>query len=163
MSTPGSPESLSLRPIGIVRSDVAAASGQRWEEPVSRIEVEERYLPALEGVEAFSHIIVLFHFHELAGEALPLQVRPEGRPDMPLVGLFATRSPRRPNPLGLTVVELLERRENVLTVRGLDALDGTPVLDIKPYLPRGDRVQPSRLPDWLGRLWAAQDEERDHG
>jgi tRNA-Thr(GGU) m(6)t(6)A37 methyltransferase TsaA len=156
-------ESVFLRPIGTVRNGVTEGGGVRWEKLVSSVEVDERYLPALQGIEAFSHIIVLFHFDRLALEAPTLQIRPEGRPEMPLVGLFATRSPRRPNPVGLTVVELLERKENVLTVRGLDALDGTPVLDLKPYLPRGDQVQPSRLPEWLRQLWAAHDEEWDHG
>ena len=73
------------------------------------------------------------------------------RPDLPLVGLFSTRSPVRPNPLGLAVVRLVERRGNVLKVIGLDAIDGTPVLDIKGYLP-GDAVAGARYPEWVGRL-----------
>ena len=71
------------------------------------------------------------------------------REDLPLVGLFATRSPRRPNPIGVTTVRLLERRGNVLRVLGLDALDGTPVLDIKPYLPYGDCIQDTHVPEWV--------------
>ena len=143
-----------LRPIGVVRNGIAEDTGVRWEEVVSRVELEERYLPAMEGIEGFSHLVVLFCFHRRPAEPLPLQVHPEQREDLPLVGVLATRSPRRPNPIGETVVELLRREGNVLTVRGLDALDGTPVLDLKPYLPRGDRIEAARVPPWLERLWA---------
>ncbi len=148
-----------LRPIGIVHNDVTSGEAD-WEEIVSRIEVREDLLPALEGVEEFSHLIILFYFDRLPPSPSPLQVRPERRPEMPLVGVLATRSPQRPNPIGLTAVELLRRERNVLWVRGLDAFDGTPVLDIKPYLPRGDHLEEVRLPDWLRRLWTLHDQER---
>ena len=69
------------------------------------------------------------------------------------MGIFATRTPWRPNPIGLQVVELVAREGNVLTVRGLDALNGSPVLDVKPYLPRGDAVAGARTPEWVGRLF----------
>jgi len=152
MSEGPSPD-IVLRPIGVVRNRIAEPEGVRWQEVVSRVEVEERYLPALEGIEGFSHLLILFYFHARDREPA-LQVRPEGRADMPLVGVLATRSPRRPTPIGETVVELLQREGNALIVRGLDALDGTPVLDIKPYLPRGDQVEGARVPPWLERLWA---------
>jgi tRNA (Thr-GGU) A37 N-methylase len=79
---------------------------------------------------------------------------------MPLVGFFCTRTPLRPNPISLTVVELVERVHNVLHVRNLDMYDGTHVLDIKPYLTRGDSQPEARVPDWMLRLWAIHDEER---
>jgi tRNA (Thr-GGU) A37 N-methylase len=67
---------------------------------------------------------------------------------MPYIGIFALCTPRRPNPIGITVVEIVERDENRLVVRGLDAIDGTPVLDIKPYMPTGD----ASVPEWVDRL-----------
>jgi tRNA (Thr-GGU) A37 N-methylase len=79
---------------------------------------------------------------------------------LPLVGVFATRSPKRPNPIAITVVPLLRLEGNVLHVKGLDMADGTPVLDIKPYLTRGDRVEDARVAEWLHRLWEANDRER---
>lgn len=159
---PDTPGGILLHPIGVVHNDVT--SGEvRWEEIVSRIEVREDLLPALEGVEEFSHLLILFYFDRLPPEAAPLQVHPERRPEMPLVGVLATRSPHRPNPIGLTAVELLRREGNVLWVRGLDAFDGTPVLDIKPYLPRGDHLEEVRIPDWLRRLWSLHDRERQDG
>ncbi len=79
---------------------------------------------------------------------------------MPLVGLFGTRTPLRPNPISLTIVRLAERRENVLHVCNLDMYDGTPVLDIKPYLTRGDCHPLATGPDWIYRLWAIHDAQR---
>ncbi|MPN59153.1 hypothetical protein SDC9_206873 [bioreactor metagenome] len=75
-------------------------------------------------------------------------MHPRGRKDLPLVGLFATRSPARPNPIGISVVRLIKVDKNLLTVRGLDAIDGTPVLDVKPYLPQNDRIENPVIPEW---------------
>ncbi|MDD5082968.1 MAG: TrmO family methyltransferase, partial [Dehalococcoidales bacterium] len=72
--------------------------------------------------------------------------------DMPEVGIFAQRAKHRPNPIGVSAVKLISVRGNVLTVRGLDAIDGTPVLDIKPYFPSFDRVEEPSVPEWVGRL-----------
>ena len=145
---------ITLEPVGIVRNNIAQRMMRGWEEIVSEVIIEERWAEALEGIEDFSHIIVLFWMHRLPAEQrLNTQTHPQGRQDLPLVGIFVTRSPRRPNPVGLTVVELLERNGNRLKVRGLDALEGSPVLDIKPYLPRSDRVACPRVPWWVERLW----------
>lgn len=151
-------EPIVLRPIGVVRNGIAQAAGVRWEEVVSHIELEEVYEPALQGIEEFSHLLILFFFHRPERPAA-LQVHPEERQDLPLVGVFATRSPHRPTPIGVTTVELLGREGTVLTVRGLDALDGTPVLDIKPHLPRGDSPAQVRIPRWLEQLWTEADQE----
>jgi tRNA-Thr(GGU) m(6)t(6)A37 methyltransferase TsaA len=133
-----------IRPVGIVRA---------LEGGLSRIEIFEEYEPALLGVEGFSHLIILYWMHKLQeGERALLKVRPKGRQDLPLVGVFASRSRARPNPIGLTVVELVGRSGRELIVRGLDALDGSPVIDIKPYIPRSDRPSHARVPDWVGKL-----------
>jgi tRNA-Thr(GGU) m(6)t(6)A37 methyltransferase TsaA len=78
-------------------------------------------------------------------------VHPKRNQNLPLVGVFATRSPVRPNPMGMATVKLLEHRDNVLKVIGLDAIDGTPVLDIKPYIPGSDSPAAARTPDWLSK------------
>ncbi|HID87990.1 MAG TPA: tRNA (N6-threonylcarbamoyladenosine(37)-N6)-methyltransferase TrmO [Anaerolineae bacterium] len=143
-----------LRPIGVVRNEVPGPEPARWEDLVSEIVIDEELAEALKGIEGFSHLIVLFWMGKFEREVPPpLKVHPESRKELPLVGVFATRSPVRPNPIGLTTVELLGRRGNVLKVKGLDAFDDTPVLDIKPYLERGDRIENPAMPEWLLRLW----------
>jgi tRNA-Thr(GGU) m(6)t(6)A37 methyltransferase TsaA len=144
-----------LKPIGVVQNEFREGIPEGWETALHRIVLEPQWTPALEGIEEFSHIYVLFWLHGIHGE-IQLHVHPENRADLPEVGILATRTPRRPNPIGLQVVELVSREENVLTVRGLDALNGSPVLDLKPYLPRGDAVAGARTPEWLRKLFEVE-------
>jgi tRNA-Thr(GGU) m(6)t(6)A37 methyltransferase TsaA len=127
------------------------------------VEIDPAWSSALEGIEEFSHIWVVWWFDlSPAGRDLDsLQVRPEGRKEMPLRGVFATRSPRRPNPIAMTPVRLLAREGTRLQVEGLEAFEGTPILDLKPYLRRGDLIPEANTPAWLERLWRIHDEERD--
>jgi tRNA-Thr(GGU) m(6)t(6)A37 methyltransferase TsaA len=101
-------------------------------ELISKIVIGKEYAEGLDGIEDWSHLYVIFWMHRISDEKKTL-VCPRSEPDIPAVGIFATRAPIRPNPIGLTLVELMRRERNVLFVKGLDALDGTPVLDIKPY------------------------------
>lgn len=127
-----------LQPIGWVSNAIKyPAKGVNWREVVSTIEIEPRWAEGLDGIEEFGHILVVFWFHLAQKEPL-LKVHPRGDPSRPLRGVFSTRAPVRPNRIGVTVVKLLERRGNTLRVQGLDAFDGTPVLDIKPYFPPED-------------------------
>jgi tRNA (adenine37-N6)-methyltransferase len=113
------------------------------------LEVLEEFAPGLRDIEGFSHLYVIWAFHRADGFDLVAAPPCDDRTH----GVFATRSPRRPNPIGLTVVELLERRGASLRVRGVDMLDGTPVLDLKPYL--------SSVPEArLRRGWLAEAESR---
>lgn len=115
---------------------------------VSKVIVYSPYVTALDGVESYSHLFVIFYMHKVPlHEAGALKVHPRGRMDVRKVGVFSTRNRSRPNPIGLAVVKLLERRGNSLKVQGLDALDGTPVLDIKPYDPI-DVQKRVRVPRW---------------
>lgn len=157
----GQAAELTLRPIGRVKAVEGGPGGKRQAkgEGEALIVIDEAWADALEGIEEFSHVWVLWWFDQSTPPDSP-RVHPEGRPEMPLVGLFATRSPRRPNPLALTAVGLEGRQGNRLRVQGLDARDGTPVLDIKPYLRRGDRIPEATMPAWLERLWRIHDEER---
>jgi len=146
------PTELRLRPIGIVQNGVPPGTQDvYWEDVASEIVVSPEWAGALDGIEGFSHLWVIFYFSQSLPPDSP-RVHPQGRSDMPLVGRFATRAPFRPNPIGLTAVELLAVEDNRLRVRGLDTFDGTPVLDLKPYLPRGDSLPEARVPDWLTRL-----------
>jgi tRNA-Thr(GGU) m(6)t(6)A37 methyltransferase TsaA len=118
----------------------------------SQIIVHHELTEALVGIEDFSHLFVLFWLHEIpAKQQKTLKVHPRGRRDLPLLGIFATRSMLRPNPIGLTLVELVKVEGNVLTVRGLDAFDGTPVLDIKPFDP-WDTAKDAKVPRWWTKL-----------
>jgi len=145
--------SVRVEPIGVLRTGFEERIPDGWETAVATIEVKEAWLPALEGIEEFSHLIILFWLHRIPREGIQLKTHPQGRQDLPAVGIFATRTPYRPNPIGLQMVELVSREGNVLTVRGIDAYDGSPVLDIKPYLSRGDCLGETRIPDWLMTLW----------
>lgn len=141
---------LKLQPIGHVITD-ASQEELRHQSAVSKIIVDGKFVRALEGLEDFSHIYVLFWLHNRSRSSGALKVHPRGRPDIAKVGIFATRSPHRPNPIGLTLVRLLGKRGRVLTVKGLDAYNGTPVFDLKPH-DRWDSVSRLRVPQWWRRL-----------
>ena len=142
---------IKLKPIGYVHR---ATKQEKVKDRSLEAEIVIRrgLLEALNGIEEFSHISVLFYLHQVSTQRMKtLKVHPRGRIDMPLVGIYATRAPIRPNPIGLTVVELLKRRANILVVRGLDACDGTPVLDLKPY-DNWDAVTNIQVPEWRKTL-----------
>jgi len=141
-----------LKPIGLVRTEVRDEE-VRHREGISQLIFDECLTSALEGLEGFSHLFVLYWMHRVKEEDKVLKARPRERLDMPLLGVLATRSPHRPNPIGLTVVQLLERKANVLWVRGLDAFNGTPIIDIKPY-DSWDMRPDARMPEWWLRLEA---------
>ncbi len=141
---------MTLKAIGVVRNEVKQPLRHGWREIVSDIVVNSNLTEALDNLDEFSHIIVLYWMHQLpAGKQLSLKVHPMGKPELPLVGRFATRSPNRPNPVGQATVRLLERRGNILKVKGLDAIDGTPVIDIKPYIPGYDSASDAKAPPWI--------------
>jgi tRNA-Thr(GGU) m(6)t(6)A37 methyltransferase TsaA len=145
---------LSMQPIGYVKSPYASTQeipkglGAKHEmEGV--LEIRPEFEGGLKDIEGFSHLFVIWAFDRSEGFALEVTPPTDDRPH----GVFATRSPRRPNPIGLTVVELLGREGASLRVRGIDMLDGTPILDIKPYL--------SAVPaEELRRGWLAEAEAR---
>lgn len=148
------PDTVGLRPIGRVVHDCPDEQvGRRRRELVAEVVLDPALAPALDGIEGYSHVVVIFWMHRLGGGPRPLKVHPRGRLDLPEVGVLATRGPDHPNPLGLAVVELLEREGARLRVRGLDAWSGTPVLDIKPC-DDIDRPEQLRVPDWWRALRA---------
>ena len=143
-------ESVVFHPIGYVRNGVLQTPRRPdWHlEALSELVIDPKWAVGLEGMDGFSHIIVLFWFDRILEEAVPLRVHPMHREDLPLTGLFATRAPNRPNRVGVTVVQVVGHVGNVIRVKGLDALDGTPLLDIKPYLRSGDLVSEATEPPW---------------
>jgi len=142
---------MTLKAIGIVRNEVKQRPDGRdwWQELVSEIVIDPSLTEALDGLEEFSHIIVLWWMHLIPPGEVTLKVHPMRREELPLVGLFATRAPHRPNRIGKTTVRLLQRQGNILMVKGLEALDGSPVIDIKPYLPRYDSAPDAEVPQWI--------------
>lgn len=155
-------DELTLRPIGrVVRGRSPGAQDDHWEQAEAEIEIDATWAEALDGLEGFSHIWVVWWLDRFDGPPVQRKVRPERRQEMPLVGLLATRSPHRPNPLAMTAVRLLAHDGARLRVQGLDAYEGTPVLDIKPYLRRGDLISEATAPEWLNNLWRIHDEERE--
>ncbi len=141
-----------MRPIGFVKNEVEEKKDVAWGSNVSVIELQENYYDGLEGLEDFSHVIILYYLDK--AEYLKekhLKRRPQNRDDMPLRGIFSQRGKDRPNKIGMTSVEIVSVTEKNLTVKGLDAIDGTAVLDIKPYYPVYDKKDAS-VPEWVNRL-----------
>jgi tRNA-Thr(GGU) m(6)t(6)A37 methyltransferase TsaA len=140
-----------LHPIGFVRSQMKERTDKRLKltELFSEIEVDEKLSEALVGLKDFSHIIILYWMHLAHAETTNLTGHPMGNSEVPPQGLFALRAPNRPNPIGKATVRLLEIKGNVLKVQGLDAIDGTPVIDIKPYIPGYDSAANAKTPDWV--------------
>ncbi len=149
-----------LKPIGIIHVDKSDEEVKNSYEGVEGVvEVFPEYVEGLEGIEEFSHIILITYLHKTKPENRKvLKVRPRRLKrfgievdDLPLVGVFCTDSPHRPNPIALSIVELVRREGNKLYVRGLDLFDGTPILDIKAYSP--DRcIEDIRVPWWVKEL-----------
>lgn len=136
-----------LRPIGRVKKETGR----------TLVEIEEPYLAALLGLENYSHVWVLYWFHDndKPWDRSILQVHPCRNPANPLAGVFAARSPVRPNLIGLSAARLLKVAGNRLYLENLDAREGTPVLDIKPYLPGSDAIPEARAPELLP--WCGDD------
>ncbi len=144
-----------LDPIGYVRTR-AVGEEVKDKSRIAEIVLREDLAEGLEGIEDFSHVFVLFWLNRLtAKEHFVLRVHPRHRADLPLLGVFATRTMLRPNPIGLTLVELVDVEANVLTVKGLDAYNDTPVIDIKPY-DTWDTAANAKFPDW----WKKMQEEK---
>ena len=140
---------VTLKPIGIVRSEIKQPARRDYEEVIADIVINDDLAEALDGLEEFSHILVLYWMHQAMSGEVPLKIHPRGKQELPLLGLFATRTPNRPNRIGMATVRLLQRQGNILRVEGLDAIDGTLVIDIKPYIPGYDSVANTKMPLWI--------------
>jgi tRNA-Thr(GGU) m(6)t(6)A37 methyltransferase TsaA len=164
---------LIVRPVGVVRSAIEAPAGrdsdpsrtmeQKVEairkrmretaEMVCALEIDQTMAGMLDGIEEFSHIVVLYWPHLIPEERrMFVHVHPMGVTEFPETGIFATRSPARPNPVLVSTVELLERKGNILKVKGLEAVDGSPIVDIKPYTEIKTAIRAPRFAEWLRQV-----------
>jgi tRNA-Thr(GGU) m(6)t(6)A37 methyltransferase TsaA len=143
-------EPVSYLPIGVVRNRIRVSRPDGWQDVRSDIIFRDDLIPALDAIEGFSHVIVVFHIDRVPEAQRRLTIRVGNEEEPEERGVLATRSQLRPNAIGTSVVKVMHRRKGVLRVLGLDALDGTSVLDIKPYLPAHDSVAEARLPEWAG-------------
>lgn len=143
---------IDIKPIGIIYSPYKRVNEipcQAYKSPkTGRVKVFKKFAAGLQDVDGFSHLILVYYFHKASGYLL------KAKPflDNQFRGIFAIRGPRRPNHIGISVVKLLRRKGPELFVRGIDALNGTPLLDIKPYVPTFDERRKARI-GWLkGKL-----------
>ncbi|NLP33715.1 MAG: tRNA (N6-threonylcarbamoyladenosine(37)-N6)-methyltransferase TrmO [Clostridiales bacterium] len=144
---------LKIAEIGYVENEVTKQMDLNWGSIISKIRVINDYVDGLKGLENFSHAIILTYLHEAKFvKERHLERRPRNLQEMPLVGIFSQRAKDRPNPIGVTTVKIIEVLSNTILVEGLDAINGTPVLDIKPYYPQYDMVKNAIIPEWVNRL-----------
>ncbi len=152
--------SIEIEPIGFVREGRAEVADDEWGGTAVHIDLAEGLdASALDGVDAFSHVEVLFHFDRVPVEKIVSGARhPRNNPDWPAVGIFAQRGKNRPNRLGSTICRVLGREGRRLRVAELDAVNGTPVVDIKPvmqeFLPRESVTQPDWSRELMARYWS---------
>ncbi|HTA41290.1 MAG TPA: SAM-dependent methyltransferase [Bryobacteraceae bacterium] len=146
---------IEFRPVGIVRSPVVEPADNIWGSVKCRIELDpSRFTPdSLLGLADFSHVEIIFFFHRVPESEIETRTRhPRNRLDFPRVGIFAQRGRNRPNRLGVTICRLESVKDMAVEVVGLDAIDGTPVLDIKPYVQEFAARGEVRQPKWVDEL-----------
>ncbi len=141
---------MEVKPIGTVRNEIKEPMTGGWADVLSRLVVDSEYVGGLLGIKSYSHVTVVYWLSLV--DSCTITHVPQGRDDVPEVGIFACRCPTRPNPIGISTAELVGIDGNVLTVRGLDAIDQTPILDIKPYTPQYDLRGEVRVPAWVDLL-----------
>jgi tRNA-Thr(GGU) m(6)t(6)A37 methyltransferase TsaA len=150
---------INLSPIAFVKNIRAEIEDDQWGEVISSIELNTAFREdALFQIESFSHAEIIFYFHLVDNGKIEMGARhPRNNKDWPKVGIFAQRGKNRPNRLGVTTVKILKREGRQLYVKGLDAIDGTPVLDIKPvmqeFLPREEISQPTWATELMQNYW----------
>ena len=164
---------MNLEPVGIVKSPIKTPTlaatkdnlelkpsleelkkqHQKLQETLTEILIFEQWEPLLKGVEAFSHVLILYWPHLIDPEKRRLeQVHPMGREDIPVQGIFATCSPARPNPVLVSAVPLVSREKNKLIVKGFEAVDQSPVIDIKPYNANYMQKENLKVPEWMEKI-----------
>jgi tRNA-Thr(GGU) m(6)t(6)A37 methyltransferase TsaA len=146
-------DAITYTPIGVVHSPFTTLEGMPLQTVAAQgipgtVDLEPAFRKGLRDLEAFSHLILLTHLHRMTGYALEVTPYFDDQPH----GIFATRSPRRPNPLGLSVVRLIAIEEGRLLIEDVDLLDGTPLLDLKPYVPAFDTRETARIGWFAGRV-----------
>ncbi|MBL7782231.1 MAG: tRNA (N6-threonylcarbamoyladenosine(37)-N6)-methyltransferase TrmO [Saprospiraceae bacterium] len=149
---------IELKPVATVKNSRNEPIDDNWESIIAEIELAS-HIPteAFNNISDFSHLEIIYYFNKVKEEDIVFAGRPRGNPNYPLVGIFGQRKKDRPNTIGLSTVELLEHNGRVIKVKYLDAIDGTPVLDIKPvfkeFQPQSDIKQPVWVADLMKKYW----------
>lgn len=143
-------EKICLNPIGYAKNSEKELRFGSFSGGITEIILDEKLTDSLIGIEDYSHVIIVYWMDKVRESVI--KHRPQGNPKVPIVGIFSCRCPQRPNPIAITTVELLGREGNKIKVKGLDIIDGTPIIDIKPYWPQYDKVENEKIPDWVSEL-----------
>ena len=143
-------DAINLKPIGFAKNNEKESRFGSFSDVISEIVVDEKFTDALNGIEDYSHVIIVYWMDKIKDYVITH--RPQGNPDVPIIGIFSCRCPQRPNPIAMTTVKLINHKGNKIKVKGLDILDGTPIIDIKPYWPIYDDVKDGKIPSWVGKL-----------
>lgn|SRR3989338_7576225 len=141
---------IKLTPIGVAKNQEKKHFG-RWAGVVTELIIDSKYKDALTGLDGYSHLIVIYWMHDVKTCDIR-HVPQEKTGEVPEVGIFACRCPQRPNPIGVSTVEIIGIKDNIITVKGLDVIADTPILDVKPYTPQYDAVPKAKVPDWVNKL-----------
>ena len=154
---------LRYKPIGIIHSPFKQPHGTPIQPAGAQdiegtVEIASEYVEGLKDIEGFSHIILIYHFHLSKGYSLAVKPYMDDQSR----GLFATRAPSRPNPIGISIVRLVRVDENMLHIKGVDIVDGTPLLDIKPYVPEFDTLKAEKI-GWLDKTVNKLSRAKDDG
>ncbi|QPC84651.1 SAM-dependent methyltransferase [Phototrophicus methaneseepsis] len=142
---------LTIQPIGTVKTISPEPEGDDWSKVISELHIDDTFSAGLDGLSDWSHIVVIYSMHGSEFSPEEHLIRSPGF-DLPQVGIFAQRARFHPNTLGLTAVRIMSVKDNIITVKGLDAINGSPILDIKPYAPVYDGVQDPLVPAWFIQL-----------
>ena len=141
---------IQMKPIGFARNGERQHFGG-WAGVTTKLIINPEYADALAGLEEYSHLIAVYFMHEV--KTCDLRHVPQGKKgEVPEVGIFACRCAQRPNPIGITTAEIIGIKDNIVTVRGLDVVDNTPLLDLKPYTLQYDAPENPRVPKWVNTL-----------
>lgn len=141
---------IKIKPLGMAKNNIEKPTLPGWKNVVTEIIIDKNYAKGLDGIEDYSHVIVVYWMDR--EKECHLKHHPQGKADIPFVGIFACRCPQRPNRIAMSTVELVRRKGNVLIVKGLDIVNGTSILDIKPYTPQYDKVGKPKVPKWINKL-----------
>jgi len=149
---------IKLKPVAFVKNSRKAPTDDHWEGIISEIELEEKIpTEAFQNISDFSHLEIIYYFDKIEQKDIVYSGHPRGNPNYPLVGIFGQRKKDRPNGIGLCTVELLKQEGRTITVKYLDAIDGTPVLDIKPvfkeFQAKGEIKQAAWVADLMKNYW----------
>jgi len=143
-------DEIKVKIIGYAKNNVKEPRKGSFADEISEIIVDKEFTDALNGIEDYSHVIIVFWMDKVKESVITH--RPQGNPNVPIVGIFACRCPQRPNPIAVTTVKLIGREENKIKVKGLDIVNNTPIIDIKPVWSVYDHVKDVKIPDWVNEL-----------